>query len=148
MGSIRNPESGERSISDDMDCVRRHGTLRGRCGRHGAGACRTLVLHRRARNGGSGQPTPIPCRDIAPVRHARGCCGTRVQAAAAVGIDAKACCGAQVFLNSGDGVVFKGIEGNWYEAVFKEYHLSEDKASELMTLVLENYLSPHPGPRT
>jgi hypothetical protein len=53
-----------------------------------------------------------------------------------------------VFLNSGDGVVFKGIEGNWYEADFKEYHLSEDKASELMTLVLENYLSPHPGPRT
>lgn len=52
---------------------------------------------------------------------------------------ANACCGAQMFLNSGDGVVFKGVEGNWYESESKECHLSEDKARELMSLVLENY---------
>lgn len=56
---------------------------------------------------------------------------------------ANACCGAQMFLNSGDGVVFKGVEGNWFESDSKEFHLSEDKAFELMSLVLENYLNAH-----
>jgi hypothetical protein len=57
---------------------------------------------------------------------------------------ANACCGAQMFLNSGDGVVFKGVEGNWYESETKECHLSEEKAYELMSLVLSNYLEAHP----
>ena len=61
-------------------------------------------------------------------------------------IQANACCGAQMFLNSGDGVVFKGVEGNWYESETKECHLSEDKAYELMTLVLANYCEAHPNP--
>ncbi len=64
------------------------------------------------------------------------------------GLEANACCGAQMFLNSGDGVVFKGVEGNWYESESKEYHLSEQKARELMRLVLENYLSAHDEPPT
>jgi hypothetical protein len=51
--------------------------------------------------------------------------------------------GPQMFLNSGDGVVFRGVEGNWYESESKEYHLSEDKAAELMGLVLENYKAAH-----
>jgi hypothetical protein len=59
-----------------------------------------------------------------------------------------ACCGAQMFLNSGDGVVFKGVEGNWYESETKEYHLSEDKAFELMSLVMENYGQSHDEPPT
>jgi phage terminase large subunit-like protein len=59
---------------------------------------------------------------------------------------ANACCGAQMFLNSGDGVVFKGVEGNWYESESKEYHLSEEKARELMSLVLENYRWAHEQP--
>lgn len=62
------------------------------------------------------------------------------------GADANACCGAQMFLNSGDGVVFRGVEGNWYESESEEYHLSEDKAAELMRLVLENYLAAHDAP--
>jgi hypothetical protein len=62
------------------------------------------------------------------------------------GAEANACCGAQMFLNSGDGVVFKGVEGNWYESRSKEYHLSEDKAYELMSLVLENYCAAHDEP--
>lgn len=52
---------------------------------------------------------------------------------------ANACCGAQMFLDSGDGVVFRGVEGNWYETDSKEYHLSEEKAFDLMRLVLQNY---------
>jgi hypothetical protein len=62
--------------------------------------------------------------------------------------EANACCGAQMFLNSGDGVVFKGVEGNWYESETKECHLSEDKARELISLVLENYRQVHKGPPT
>lgn len=64
------------------------------------------------------------------------------------GTTANACCGAQMFLNSGDGVVFKGVEGNWYESESKEFHLSEDKAFELMSLVLENYRVAHAEPPT
>lgn len=61
-------------------------------------------------------------------------------------VNANACCGAQMFLNSGDGVVFKGIEGNWFESETRECHISEDKAEELMALVLANYLEAHDGP--
>ena len=57
-----------------------------------------------------------------------------------------ACCDAQMFLNSGDGVVFKGVEGNWYESESKECHLSEAKAHELMTLVLANYCQAQDTP--
>ncbi|OYV46142.1 MAG: hypothetical protein B7X10_05170 [Burkholderiales bacterium 21-58-4] len=57
--------------------------------------------------------------------------------------EANACCGAQMFLNSGDGVVFKGVEGNWYKADKKESHLNEDSARELMTLVVETYKDNH-----
>lgn len=60
--------------------------------------------------------------------------------------DANALCGAQMFLDSGDGVVFKGVEGNWYEAKRKECHISEDKARELMSLVLETYREKHGQP--
>jgi hypothetical protein len=59
---------------------------------------------------------------------------------------ANACCGAQMFLNSGDGVVFKGVEGNWYESERKEFHISEEKAEELMSLVLSNYVQAHDKP--
>lgn len=60
--------------------------------------------------------------------------------------DANALCGAQMFLDSGDGVVFKGVEGNWYEAKRKECHISEDKARELMSLVLDTYREKHGQP--
>jgi len=60
--------------------------------------------------------------------------------------DANACCGAQMFLDSGDGVVFKGVEGNWYQAQRKECHISEEKARELMSLVLETYKEKHGQP--
>ena len=43
-----------------------------------------------------------------------------------------ACCGAQMFLDSGDGVVFKGLVGPWYSEATKQFHLTPDKAAELM----------------
>jgi hypothetical protein len=59
--------------------------------------------------------------------------------------DANACCGAQMFLDSGDGVVFKGVEGNWFKTESKECHLSADIAAELMGQVVEMYKDKHDG---
>lgn len=52
-----------------------------------------------------------------------------------------ACCGAQMFLDSGDGLVFKGALGKWYSKDRREFHLSRDKAEELMRSVIEEYNS-------
>ena len=57
-----------------------------------------------------------------------------------------ACCGAQMFLDSGDGVVFRGAVGPWYSDKLKEYHLNKEKASELMSLVVEAYRDLHGMP--
>ena len=38
----------------------------------------------------------------------------------------EACCAAQLFLDSGDGIVFRGALGPWYSDVSKEYHLSRN----------------------
>ena len=43
-----------------------------------------------------------------------------------------ACCAAQMFLDSGDGVVFLGRSGAWYSADRKQFHLSEEAAEELL----------------
>ncbi len=51
----------------------------------------------------------------------------------------KACCAAQMFLDSGDGVVFKGEFGPWYSPDTKEYHLNKDMAKRLLEGVLETY---------
>ena len=39
-----------------------------------------------------------------------------------------ACCAAQMFLDSGDGVVFKGAVGPWYSPEKREFHLSRKAA--------------------
>ena len=54
-----------------------------------------------------------------------------------------ACCGAQMFLDSGDGLVFRGAVGPWYSDERKEFHLNRDKAAELMSLVLESFRNNH-----
>ena len=54
-----------------------------------------------------------------------------------------ACCGAQMFLDSGDGVVFRGAVGPWYSKDTREFHLSKEKASELMRLVVTSYREIH-----
>lgn len=56
-----------------------------------------------------------------------------------------ACCGAQMFLNSGDGVVFRGAVGPWMTATDDEFHLPKEKATALMSLVVEAYRKAHGG---
>jgi hypothetical protein len=50
-----------------------------------------------------------------------------------------ACCAAQMFLDSGDGTVFRGAVGPWYNDVTKEFHLRKPQAKDLMSLVVETY---------
>ena len=52
-----------------------------------------------------------------------------------------ACCAAQMFLDSGDGVVFKGAVGPWYSPEKREFHLCKEAARELGKLAVESYKS-------
>lgn len=59
---------------------------------------------------------------------------------------ANACCGAQMFLDSGDGVVFRGAMGPWWSPDRKEYHLSRQAAEQLAALVVSEYVKQHGAP--
>ncbi len=50
-----------------------------------------------------------------------------------------ACCAAQMFLDSGDGVVFVGEFGPWYSEQRGEFHLPADKAEALLRGTIETY---------
>lgn len=50
-----------------------------------------------------------------------------------------ACCAAQMFLDSGDGVVFKGNFGPWYSEKTGDFHLSYAAAKGLASLAVESY---------
>lgn len=50
-----------------------------------------------------------------------------------------ACCAAQMFLDSGDGIVFLGEYGPWWSEKDKAFHLSRDAANKLLTGVLKTY---------
>ncbi len=50
-----------------------------------------------------------------------------------------ACCAAQMFLNSGDGVVFLGERGPWYSPKSGNFHLSPESAKSLLKGVLDTY---------
>ncbi|WP_124634097.1 hypothetical protein [Burkholderia cenocepacia] len=50
-----------------------------------------------------------------------------------------ACCAAQMFLDSGDGVVFVGEFGPWYSKERGEFHLPPDKAEALLRGTIETY---------
>lgn len=52
------------------------------------------------------------------------------------------CCAAQMFLNEGDGVVFRGANGPWKTGDF-EYHLNRKAARDLLKTVLETYEDTH-----
>jgi len=52
-----------------------------------------------------------------------------------------ACCAAQLFLDDGDGVVFKGEYGPWYSPKTGEFHLETSAAQKLLSGVLETYTS-------
>lgn len=50
-----------------------------------------------------------------------------------------ACCAAQMFLDSGDGVVFKGNVGPWYTPGTGDFHLDRVAAAELVGKAVETY---------
>jgi hypothetical protein len=50
-----------------------------------------------------------------------------------------ACCAAQMFLDSGDGVVFKGALGPWYSPDKDEYRLPEKEAQKIVRMAVEAY---------
>lgn len=50
-----------------------------------------------------------------------------------------ACCAAQMFLDSGDGVVFLGDVGLWYSIKKREFHLSREAAKKLLAGILDCY---------
>jgi hypothetical protein len=50
-----------------------------------------------------------------------------------------ACCAAQMFLDSGDGMVFRGNIGPWYNPTTKEFHVSEKDAKMLLSQSLEAF---------
>ena len=56
-----------------------------------------------------------------------------------------ACCGAQMFLDSGDGVVFRGAVGPWLSQGNDDFHLPREKARELMMLIVDAYRKLHGG---
>jgi hypothetical protein len=56
-----------------------------------------------------------------------------------------ACCAAQMFLDSGDGVVFRGNVGPWYVPDTGDYHLGADAARQLVTKAVKAYRLKHDG---
>lgn len=50
-----------------------------------------------------------------------------------------ACCAAQMFLDSGDGIVFLGEYGPWYSPERNQFHLSKAAAKKLLEGVLKTY---------
>jgi hypothetical protein len=57
-----------------------------------------------------------------------------------------ACCGAQMFLNTGEGVVFKGAVGPWLSEADNSFHLGRAKAFELMEMIVGAYTDMHGKP--
>jgi hypothetical protein len=58
----------------------------------------------------------------------------------------EACCAAQMFLNSGNGVVFRGALGPWYSDKTREFHLSREAAADLIAQVVAAYTKDHQKP--
>jgi hypothetical protein len=58
-----------------------------------------------------------------------------------------ACCGAQMFLDSGDGVVFKGAVGPWHDLATRDFHLSQQAAHDLIAMAVKSYKERRPDKR-
>lgn len=56
-----------------------------------------------------------------------------------------AACGAQMFLDSGDGLVFKGADGHWFNSETSEFHLSYAAAKDLVAKAVKSYAQKHSG---
>lgn len=50
-----------------------------------------------------------------------------------------ACCAAQMFLDTGDGIVFLGEYGPWYSSEKNQFHLDRDGAKKLLGGILKTY---------
>jgi hypothetical protein len=50
------------------------------------------------------------------------------------------------FCDPDEGVVFKGAVGSWYSETDNSFHLSTEKAAELMALVVDAYVVKHDKP--
>lgn len=59
-----------------------------------------------------------------------------------------ACCAAQMFLNSGDGIVFLGEYGPWYSPEKKMFRLTQAAARDLLKGALDTYEQLHGKPLT
>lgn len=55
------------------------------------------------------------------------------------GDEQNACCAAQMFLDSGNGMVFKGAVGPWYNPLKGEFHLNKEQAKEIIELAVNTY---------
>lgn len=55
----------------------------------------------------------------------------------------EACCGAQMFLHTGEGMVFKGSVGPWASDKPGEFHLSKEKAAEIVKKCVDAYTHWH-----
>lgn len=56
-----------------------------------------------------------------------------------------ACCAAQMFLNEGDALVFRGANGPWKTGDY-DFHLSKTEAKKLVAKVLETFEDKHGEP--
>jgi hypothetical protein len=56
-----------------------------------------------------------------------------------------ACCAAQMFLDSGDGVVFKGAVGPWYRGKRGLFHLDHKSAKDVIRICVDSYKSRTAG---
>lgn len=56
-----------------------------------------------------------------------------------------ACCGAQMFLEDGTGMVFKGALGPWYSEHAGECHIDQGEAKRLLATALKSYADAHSG---
>jgi hypothetical protein len=57
-----------------------------------------------------------------------------------------ACCAAQMFLTDGEGVVFRGALGPWFQTDTKQFHLDRDAAKSLIKMVVGEYQRLHDAP--
>ena len=55
-----------------------------------------------------------------------------------------ACSAAQMFLDSGDGVVFRGNIGPWISKNEKTFHLDRQSAKDLLSIAISSYQQKHP----
>ena len=55
----------------------------------------------------------------------------------------EACCGAQMFLHTGEGVIFKGSVGPWASDKLGEYHLKKEAAAEIIRRSISAYKAWH-----